>query len=266
MIGLRRCFGYQAGGQNAMYSLALASRVMGRDKVIQRMKEITDRSHNQNMIRDMEWLMYVPQSVLDEYNTPQMYSNTHILHTLMYGGVTTTKHNLINIYNNVQYDWLIKALETYPEDKEYIKKYHAEQKQQDIDSENQEDSDNDSDSDSDYVPSENDDDETESHESYTCSEYLDNDSDNDYSDSDSDNEPTESETESEDQPANATVQLHKKECELKDKLKVQKEKSKKIQQVFDLIKKVVENDVIEDKEKTNLLQKLMSTLQKVIAK
>lgn len=129
MLGLRYYFGYKANSDSRYNSLALASRVMGKDNVIHRLKEITDRSHNTAMIRDMEWLQNTPQHFLDELNSPQLYSDAHILRSLNYTGVSPNKSCLIFIYHTVQYDWLLKALEKYPEDREFIEKYHNERTQ-----------------------------------------------------------------------------------------------------------------------------------------
>jgi len=110
---------------------------MGKDKVISRLKEITDRSHNSTMIADMNWLENASQEALDELNTPQMYSNAYILRSLInYCGVSPDKSDLIFVYNIVQYDWLLKALEKYPEDMEFIQKYHQAQQQRSVEAPN----------------------------------------------------------------------------------------------------------------------------------
>jgi len=302
MIGLRHHFGYKVGSPNACHSLALACRVMGRDKVIQCMKEITDRSRNQSMIRDMQWLTYVPQATLDDFNTPQLYSNTHILRSLYYNGVTPNKHNLINIYHIVQYDWLLNALEQHPEDKEYIEKYHAEQTQQaasiepehkssDINNDEEKDeSDEDDDcSDTDYEPSESED-EADIDSDITEDDESVNDLDirnvsapvapvnslvvkaNVAVLLESIDTVLENTAVSEDE-LNATYQaifdvqkqLYKKECVIREKIRTQK-RSKKIQEACDLATKVLKNNTIDEEGKINLINNLVKTLHKVIAK
>ena len=131
MYGLRT-FGYYIHSFHKHKNLALACHVLGKNPVLNRLKEVIEclsRDKNPLMQQDLDWLNSVTDEELRALSNPPILPDDIVLRNMSYHPAIqnseTRIQNLTKIYYSVRYDWLISALMDYPEDQAYIQKLHA---------------------------------------------------------------------------------------------------------------------------------------------
>jgi hypothetical protein len=124
-----RTFGYKVNNPDRRKSLVLACRVQGKERVINRLQDVSSKSMNQTMLEDLNWLKALSAAELQVlYETqPPLYSDHQILCRMYYNDspILYVKIVLLNIYENTDYNWFISAINGKRSDHvEFVQKLH----------------------------------------------------------------------------------------------------------------------------------------------